>query len=166
MSNIDYSFEKEPWEQELDLLHPGEHISAAAVLTVLEQEDELTVDYPMELRTQRPESWEEETVYIPNRTVVRHDERNDDYIALFRGPLTLAADSRTGKPADSVFDFEPVGELCADVLRPVQEEYARLIADKKYLEEVMKLGAERASYAARRTLSKVKRKMGFTDIPR
>ena len=64
-------------------------------------------------------------------------------------------------------DFKTaVGELCADVLRPVQEEYARLIADKKYLEEVMKLGAERASYAARRTLSKVKRKMGFTDIPR
>ena len=64
-------------------------------------------------------------------------------------------------------DFKTaVGELCADVLRPVQEEYARLIADKKYLEEVMKLGAERASYASRRTLSKVKRKMGFTDIPR
>ncbi|MBR0327819.1 MAG: tryptophan--tRNA ligase [Clostridia bacterium] len=64
-------------------------------------------------------------------------------------------------------DFKTaVGELCADVLRPVQEEYARLIADKKYLEEVMKMGADRASYAARRTLSKVKRKMGFTDISR
>lgn len=44
MSNIDYSFEKEPWEQELDLLHPGDHISAAALLTLLEQEDELTVE--------------------------------------------------------------------------------------------------------------------------
>jgi len=64
-------------------------------------------------------------------------------------------------------DFKTaVGELCADSLKPVQDEYFRLMADKKYLESVMKEGAEKASYAARRTLSKVKRKMGFTDIPR
>ena len=31
-----------------------------------------------------------------------------------RGPITLAADSRMGKAADSVFDFEPVGQLCED----------------------------------------------------
>ncbi len=56
------------------------------------------------------------------------------------------------------------GELCADVLSPVQAEYKKLVADKAYLESVMKSGAERASYAASRTLSKVKRKVGFTDI--
>ena len=53
------------------------------------------------------------------------------------------------------------GEACADALAPVQSEYARLMADKAYLEEVMKKGAEEANYCARKTLSKVKKKIGF-----
>ena len=58
-------------------------------------------------------------------------------------------------------DFKlAVGEACADALAPVREEYARLIADKAYLETVMREGAEAASYIARKTLSKVKRKLG------
>ncbi len=59
-------------------------------------------------------------------------------------------------------DFKlAVGEACADGLAPVREEFARLIADKAHLEAVMKAGAEEASYYARKTLSKVKRKIGF-----
>ena len=54
-----------------------------------------------------------------------------------------------------------VGEACADGLAPVREEFARLIADKPHLESVMRAGAEEASYYARKTLSKVKRKIGF-----
>ena len=62
-------------------------------------------------------------------------------------------------------DFKmAVGEACADALAPVQAEYARLIADKGYLESVMREGAEQASYAARKTLSKVKRKLGFVTL--
>ncbi len=64
-------------------------------------------------------------------------------------------------------DFKAaVGEVCADALAPVQAEFARLSADKKYLEEVMKKGAEEAGYNARRTLAKVRRKVGFIDLPR
>jgi len=59
-------------------------------------------------------------------------------------------------------DFKiAVGEACADALAPVREEYARLMADKAYLEDVMKKGAEEAAYHARKTVSKVKRKLGF-----
>lgn len=59
-------------------------------------------------------------------------------------------------------DFKAAcGEACADALTPVREEFARLMADKAYLEGVMKKGAEEASYAARKTLTKVKRKIGF-----
>lgn len=62
-------------------------------------------------------------------------------------------------------DFKTaVGEACADALAPVREEYARLIADKAYLETVMKEGAESAAYLARKTLSKVKRKLGFVTL--
>ena len=59
-------------------------------------------------------------------------------------------------------DFKlAVGEACADGLRPVREEFAKLMADKAHLEAVMKAGAEDAAYNARKTLSKVKRKVGF-----
>ncbi len=59
-------------------------------------------------------------------------------------------------------DFKAaVGEACADGLAPVRDEFARLIADKGHLEAVMKAGAEEASYYARRTMSKVRRKIGF-----
>ena len=54
-----------------------------------------------------------------------------------------------------------VGEACADALRPVQAEFARLMQDKAYLEEVMKSGADAARYYARKTMSRVRRKLGF-----
>ena len=77
-------------------------------------EDEVTVDYPMELRTQLPKSWNEDLIYVPGAYTARHKDEEDNYMALFRGPITLAVDSRSGKAADSVFDFEPVGEVCDD----------------------------------------------------
>ena len=62
-------------------------------------------------------------------------------------------------------DFKAaVGEVCADELAPVREEFDRLMADKAYLETVMKNGADEAAYYARKTLSKVKRKVGFTTV--
>ena len=61
-------------------------------------------------------------------------------------------------------DFKAaVGEVTADALAPVQTEFARLMGDKAYLEDVMKRGAEQAGYYARKTLSKVRRKIGFVN---
>ena len=62
-------------------------------------------------------------------------------------------------------DFKlAVGEVCADALRPVQETYHTLMSDKAQLEAVMKKGAEEASYYARKTLSKVHKKLGFVQL--
>lgn len=59
-------------------------------------------------------------------------------------------------------DFkQAVGEVVADALKPIQEKRAKLLADKAYLNSVMKAGAETAFRAARKTLSKVYRKIGF-----
>ena len=64
-------------------------------------------------------------------------------------------------------DFKlAVGEVCADSLKPVRDEFARLMADKAYLEQVMAQGAEDAYRNARRTMSKVRRKLGFTELKR
>ncbi len=62
-------------------------------------------------------------------------------------------------------DFKlAVGEACADALDPVQKEFARLSADKAFLEETMKKGREQAAHDAARTLYKVRKKIGFIQI--
>lgn len=59
-------------------------------------------------------------------------------------------------------DFKlAVGETVADALAPIQAEQKRLLADKAYLGEVLARGAQNAAYAARKTLSKVQRKIGL-----
>ena len=58
--------------------------------------------------------------------------------------------------------FKPaVGEAVVELLRPIQEETRRILADKAYLEGVYRAGAEKASYVAERTLRKVYKKIGF-----
>ena len=54
-----------------------------------------------------------------------------------------------------------VGEAVVEVLRPIQEETNRLLADKAYLEGVYRAGAEKASRVAEKTLRKVYKKVGF-----
>ncbi|MBQ9421377.1 MAG: tryptophan--tRNA ligase [Lachnospiraceae bacterium] len=54
-----------------------------------------------------------------------------------------------------------VGESVADKLQPIRDEFNRLMTDKKYLEETMAVGAERAYKISRRTLDKAKKKVGL-----
>ena len=62
-------------------------------------------------------------------------------------------------------DFKAaVGEVCAESLDPIRSEFDRLMKDKAYLEGIFKENSEKASYLARKTLSKVYRKVGFVQI--
>ena len=62
-------------------------------------------------------------------------------------------------------DFKTaVGEAVAAKLIPVQAEQARLLAEKDYLNGILKAGAERAYRVASATLSKVYRKIGFYQL--
>jgi tryptophanyl-tRNA synthetase len=54
-----------------------------------------------------------------------------------------------------------LGEVIVEGLTPIREKYNELMKDKKYLDEVLKNGAEKASRRAYKTLSKVQRKVGF-----
>lgn len=56
-----------------------------------------------------------------------------------------------------------VGNAVVETLRPIREETERLLKDKAYLEEVYKMGAKKAEYAAGKTLGKVYRKLGFVS---
>ena len=56
-----------------------------------------------------------------------------------------------------------VGEAVVSVLKPLQDEVARLEKDKSYIDSIIKENAEKASYFANKTLRKVQRKVGFPD---
>lgn len=59
-------------------------------------------------------------------------------------------------------DFKTaVAEAVIAELAPIQARYKELIADKKYLEECMRKGAELATRISQRTLDKVMKKVGF-----
>ena len=57
-----------------------------------------------------------------------------------------------------------MAEAVIATLRPIQEEYARLLADKGYLDGVLAEGARTASAMAERTLRKVYKKVGFLQL--
>ncbi len=62
-------------------------------------------------------------------------------------------------------DFKiAVGEVVADVVDPIRLEKNKLLANKEYLDSVLKTGAEMAERLAYRTLSKVYKKVGL--VPR
>ncbi len=54
-----------------------------------------------------------------------------------------------------------VGEVCADGLAPLQDTFNKLMADKAYMEDILKNNSDYAAYLARKMLSKVYRKVGF-----
>lgn len=56
-----------------------------------------------------------------------------------------------------------VSECVIETLAPLQSEHRRLMADKAYLQGVLKENAEIANWMALRTLRKVQRKVGFAE---
>ena len=100
-------------------------------------------------------------------TAVRYDLENKPGISNL---LTIycAATGKTMAEAEAEFEgqgygiFKPaVGEAVVELLRPIQAEASRLMADKAYLEEIYAQGAARAQALANRTIRKVYKKVGF-----
>lgn len=104
-----------------------------------------------------------------SETCVKYDRANKPGIsnlltvyATFAGVTPDAAEKEFA--GCGYADFKKrVGEAVVEFLRPVQAEYKRILADKLYLQQVMQTGAENAARVARRTLSKVYRKVGFLE---
>ena len=57
-----------------------------------------------------------------------------------------------------------VADVIINELSPIQDKVNKLLADKKYLEEIYKSGAVKANYAATKNLRKMQKKIGL--IPR
>ena len=78
---------------------------------------EICISLDMSIKEIYPQSWTEDVVYtdmtgsaggwyFAKAKTVYHSPEYDNYVALTKGPLVLAADSALGKPADSIFSFE------------------------------------------------------------
>ena len=101
---------------------------------------------------------------------VRYDEENKPGISNLMGIYSVM----TGKgyaEIEKEFDGQGYGtfktavaQSVIDNLSPVQQEYNRILADKEYLESVLRDGAEKARYQANKMLNKVYRKVGFAQF--
>lgn len=80
--------------------------------------------------------------------------------SLFSGENVQAAETRFAGVGYGVFK-DAVADAVVAVVEPIQREQKKLLADKGYLESVLKEGAENASRIAAKTLSKVYRKVGL-----
>ena len=54
-------------------------------------------------------------------------------------------------------------QAVVSVLKPLQDEVARLEKDKAYIDGIIKNNAEKANYFATKTLRKVQKKVGFPE---
>jgi len=104
---------------------------------------------------------------------IRYDEENKPGVS----NLISIYSVMTGKSIDvSVAELANLGgygafkEAVADAiiatLEPIQKRYEEISNDKEYLDKVLYENAIKASKVAFKTLAKVKRKIGFVEMPR
>lgn len=84
--------------------------------------------------------------------------------------IYCAITEKTIEEAEKEFDGkgygffkEAVADVVVDEIKPIQERFKQLSADKDYIDAVVKSGAEKASYIANKTLRKVYKKIGFAQ---
>ncbi len=105
-------------------------------------------------------------------TAVRYDVKAKPGVSNLM-QIYAVATGKTIKETEKEFDGkgygvfkQAVGEAVVELLRPIREEAERLLSDKAYLEKIYTEGAQKASYAANKTLRKVYKKIGFVPISR
>jgi len=102
--------------------------------------------------------------------VVRFDVENKPGISNLMGIYSVMT-GKTMADIEKEFDGQGYGtfktavaESVITTLRPVQDEYNRILADKAYLEATLKDGAQKAQYVANKLVNKVYRKVGFAQF--
>ena len=102
--------------------------------------------------------------------VVRFDVENKPGISNLMGIYSVMT-GKTMADIEKEFDGQGYGtfktavaESVITTLKPVQDEYNRILADKAYLESTLKDGAQKAQYVANKLVNKVYRKVGFAQF--
>lgn len=102
-----------------------------------------------------------------SETCVRYDPVNKPGVSNLM-TIYSCATGKTFAEIEKEFDgqgygtFKPaVGEAVVEMLRPIREKSEDLMKNKDYLNQLCRLGAEKASRRANKTLNKVYKKVGF-----
>ena len=83
----------------------------------------------------------------------------DIYVSLTNEKIKNVEEKYAGKMY-SVLKKDLI-DLIINSLNPIRTEYSKVINDKEYLKKILSDGSEKATFKARKTLSKVYRKVGF-----
>jgi len=118
-----------PAEFTLRLRNPGwaDVPSGYAVYRRTWSDDTVELKLDMRLKLHYPDGLDEDVIFTDMSEKINgywsgapekvyREASEDNYVAVTRGPLVLAADSRTGKAADSVFAVPRHGTLCENVI--------------------------------------------------
>lgn len=102
---------------------------------------------------------------------VLFDIQNKPGVANLMGLMSIAT-GQSFSEIEQAYDGKMYGHFKVDtadaviaMLAPVQARYQEIRADQAYLEQVMKIGAEKASARAAKTLAKVYEAVGFVTRP-
>ncbi len=102
--------------------------------------------------------------------VVKYDKEEKPGISNLMGIYSVMT-NKSLEEIEKEFDGQGYGafktavaESVIETLKPVQDEYNRILADKTYMETVLRQGAEKARYQANKLVSKVYRKVGFAQF--
>lgn len=102
-----------------------------------------------------------------SETCVRYDPINKPGVSNLM-TIYSCATGKTFAEIEKEFDgqgygvFKPaVGEAVVEMLRPIREKSEDLMKNKDYLNQLCRMGAEKASRRANKTLTKVYKKVGF-----
>ena len=89
-------------------------------------------------------------------------------LTIFAGATGTSVEEAANTFSDSKYgDFKKaVADAVIALLEPVRKKYEDLMANKDYLQQVLKEGNEKAQKRAYKTLGKVYRKAGFMERPR
>ena len=84
-------------------------------------------------------------------------------LSIYAATRSITIDEAQAEFAGSRYgDFKiAVGTAVADMLAPIQARYKEILADKSYLDRVLRANAERASVIAEATYRDVRQKVGF-----
>lgn len=102
-------------------------------------------------------------------TEVRYDPENKPGVSNL---LSIYSAINGKTPEENALEFagrgygdfkKTVADAVVEEIRPIQEEFKRISADKAYVDKVIKEGAEKAGYIANKTLRKVKKKVGYPN---
>jgi len=101
-----------------------------------------------------------------SNTDIKYDESRPGLYNLIN--IYSAYSGKTPKDIENMYigkmysDFKnDLAEIIIESLKPIQEEYSKILNDKKYLDTLLTDGAMKARHFASRTLDKVYRKIGL-----